>query len=206
MSIETSTDTESAAAFSTKLLTQLGANSTPPVDQWDPPFCGDIDMCIHANGTWSYLGSPIGRSAMVKLFSSILRYEEDGCYYLVTPVEKVRITVEDVPLFVTSFSQSLSKKADHKKEEAQEEKRERATDCLIFQTSVDDNILLGVEHPLEMRQYQGQIRPYLHVRRNLYALVHRNVFYQLVDLATIEVGRAKIYSAGQWFDLGGVEC
>ncbi len=161
----------------------------PPVHKWNPEFCGDIDMHIKANGQWLYMGTPINRPALVKLFSSILRHDDDGCFYLITPVEKVRIVVEDAPFIVTLVSKVV----------------DEGVEFLRFTTLTEDVIILDAEHPLWVNYHapDGEPRPYLRVRDNLDALIHRNVFYQLVEWATVQELDGQlcyaVQSAGQWF-------
>lgn len=152
------------------LLQQIPASKggLPPVHLWNPPFCGDIDMRIARDGSWHYLGTPIGRPAMVRLFSTILRRDGDA-YFLVTPVEKVGIQVDDAPFVAVDM---------HAEGEGE-------VQCLRFVTNVEDEVLAGCEHPLRfaLDAQSGEPSPYLHVRANLEALIHRNVFYRLVELA-----------------------
>lgn len=152
------------------LLQQIPASKggLPPVDQWNPPFCGDIDMRIARDGSWFYLGTPIGRKPMVRLFSTILRRDGDH-YFLVTPVEKVGIQVDDAPFVAVDMTA-----------EGQGEAQQ-----LRFVTNVEDEVSAGEAHPLrfELDAQSGEPSPYLHVRANLEALIHRNVFYRLVELA-----------------------
>jgi hypothetical protein len=138
----------------------------PPVHLWNPPFCGDLDMRIARDGTWFYNGTPIGRPALVRLFSTILRKDEDA-YVLVTPVEKVGIKVEDAPFLAVELAQ---------------ETRESGR-ALKFRTNVDDWVEAGPDHPMrfEMGEAEG-LKPYVHVRADLWALVKRALFYDLVDL------------------------
>lgn len=140
----------------------------PPVHLWNPDFCGAIDMRIARDGTWYYLGTPIGRKPMVKLFSTIIRRDGDD-YFLITPVEKVGITVDDAPFVAVTLQ------VDGEGEQQ----------VLRFTSNVDDEISAGAEHPLrvELDPLTEEPSPYLLVRTNLEALVHRNVFYQLVELA-----------------------
>jgi hypothetical protein len=138
----------------------------PPVDRWDPPFCGDIDMKIEADGTWFYQKTPIGRPALVKLFSSVLKREGDN-YYLVTPVEKVGLIVVDAPFLAVEL------------------KVEQADDqILAFRTNVDEWVEAGAGHALRFvpEPATGGLKPYLHVRRDLWAKVTRALFYDLVEL------------------------
>ncbi len=137
----------------------------PPVHLWNPPFCGDIDMRIAADGTWFYQKTPIGRPALVRLFASILKREGDN-YYLVTPVEKCGIAVDDAPFLAVELT------------------TDDAPRQLTFRTNVDDWVVCGPEHPLrfEPERETGGLKPYLHVRRNLWAKVTRALFYDLVEL------------------------
>src|SRR5436305_1249154 len=139
----------------------------PPVHLWDPPFCGDLDMRIAADGTWFYLKTPIGRPALVKLFASVLKREGDR-YFLVTPVEKCGIVVEDAPFLAVEL-----------KIEAGTSGRN-----LHFRTNVDDWVACGAEHALrfEREPATGGLKPYVHVRRSLWAKVTRALFYDLVEL------------------------
>jgi hypothetical protein len=144
-----------------------GQKGLPPVHLWNPPFCGDLDMRIAADGTWFYLKTPIGRPALVKLFSSVLKREGDK-YFLVTPVEKVGITVDDAPFTAVEM------KAEG----------EDATRTLSFRTNVDEWVTCGKDHALrfEPEEETGGLKPYLHVRSDLWALVTRALFYDLVEL------------------------
>ena len=139
----------------------------PPVERWNPPFCGDIDMRIAADGTWFYQKTPIGRPALVKLFASVLKREGDK-HFLVTPVEKVGITVEDVPFLAVEMKVSSSD----------------GCRILEFRTNVDDWVAAGPGHALRFEQQaaNGGLKPYLHVRRDLWAKVTRALFYDLVAL------------------------
>jgi len=135
----------------------------PPVDQWNPPFCGDLDMRIARDGTWFYLGTPIGRQELVKLFSSIIRRDGDD-YFLVTPVEKVGITVDDAPFVAVDF--------------------EAEGGALTFTTNVGDVAVAGPDRPIRVVRddVTGEPSPYILIRRNLEALIDRKSFYRLVDL------------------------
>src|SRR6266508_6948819 len=138
----------------------------PPVHLWNPPFCGDLDMRIAVDGTWFYLKTPIGRPALVKLFASVLKREADR-YFLVTPAEKCRITVDDAPFIAVEL------KVDE-------------TDTgrmLRFRTNVDEWIACGPGHSLRFEpEPTGGLKPYLHVRRDLWAKLRRSLFYELVAL------------------------
>ena len=162
-------------------LTQVQTGGLPPVHLWNPPFCGDIDMRIAADGTWFYLGSPIGRAPLVKLFSSILRKDPDR-YVLVTPVERVGIKVDDAPFL------------------AVEMRREEG--LIGFRTQVDDFVWVGPEHPLRFETGAAEgVKPYVRVRGDLWALVKRALFYDLVDLGAVEP-----HESENWFGVrsGGV--
>jgi hypothetical protein len=176
-----------------ELVQTIRQNSGPaPVHLWNPPFCGDIDMRIASDGSWHYQNSPITRPAMVKLFSSILRLEDDGHYYLVTPVEKVRIRVDDCP-FVAQLLEIEGKGKDQK---------------LWFITNTKEKVLADQNHPIEVYIDPATDAPHpkLLCRSNLYALIARNVFYQLADL--VEHGTLNgqsvpgVWSAGCFFALG----
>jgi hypothetical protein len=139
----------------------------PPVELWNPPFCGDIDMRIAADGTWFYQKTPIGRLPLVKLFASVLKKEGDK-YFLVTPVEKVGLMVDDVPFIAVELSVS---------------KDDQQRQMLTFRTNVDDHVVAGLAHALRFEpEVTGGLRPYLHVRRELWAKVTRTLFYDLVAL------------------------
>ena len=144
-----------------------GLRGAPPVHLWDPPFCGNIDMRIAGDGTWYYLKSPIGRQPLVKLFASILKREGDD-YFLVTPVEKCGIVVDDSPFLAVEMK-------------VEDTARGRA---LHFRTNVDEWIMCGRDNPLrfEPERGSGGLKPYLHVRRDLWAKVTRPLFYDLVEL------------------------
>lgn len=139
----------------------------PPVHLWNPPDCGPIDMRIGADGTWHYKNSPIGRAALVKLFASVLRRDGDQ-YYLVTPVEKCGITVEDVPFMAVEMMVEEAAKGR----------------TLRFRTNVDDWVACGPDHPLRFAREPGTggLRPYLHVRRDLWARLTRPLLYDLVAI------------------------
>jgi hypothetical protein len=143
----------------------------PPVHLWNPPFCGDLDMRIARDGTWFYLGTPIGRMPLVRLFSSILK-KEDGRYFLVTPVEKVGITVDDAPLLAVDF-------------EVEGTGRDQA---IRFFTRTEDEVVADAENPLRVVRdpETGEPSPYVHVRRGLEALIDRKSFYRLVELGVTE--------------------
>ncbi|MEW6768941.1 MAG: DUF1285 domain-containing protein [Pseudomonadota bacterium] len=142
------------------------AKGLPPVHLWNPPFCGDLDMRIATDGTWFYLGTPIGRHALVKLFSTILK-RENGKYFLVTPVEKVGIRVDDVPFMAVELI----------------EEGEGASRRLSFRTNMDDWVPCDREHRLRFEMAaDGGLTPYLHVRSDLWAKVTRPLYYDLVEM------------------------
>ena len=145
-----------------------------PVHLWNPPFCGDIDMRIAGDGVWHYGGSPIGRLPLVQLFASILRKDEDR-YYLVTPVERVGIKVDDAPFLAVEM------RAEHGR--------------IDFRTNVEDEVAVGAEHPLRFEPgASGGLKPYVLVRANLWALVKRALFYDLAAL-----GEEGAWQGERWF-------
>ena len=149
-------------------LGDLPKRGLPPVERWDPPYCGAIDIRIAADGTWFHNGSPIRRDKLVKLFAPILRREPDGRTVLVTPVESVGITVDDAAFVAVEMAVDGS-----------------GTDRRVsFRTNVDDLVSVDAEHALRFEEApDGALKPYLHVRRGLWALVTRALTYDLVDLA-----------------------
>jgi uncharacterized protein len=167
----------------------IGTKGPPPVHLWNPPDCGDIAMRIASDGTWFYQASPIGRLALVKLFASVLKREGDR-YYLVTPVEKCGIVVDDAPFLAVE----LAREPDG-----------QGGESLHFRTNVDDWVTCGPAHPLRFDPEPGTggLKPYVHVRYNLWAKVTRSLFYELVDLAQErEVDGARmvgVASAGAFF-------
>jgi hypothetical protein len=173
---------------------EASGKGAPPVHLWNPPFCGDLDMRIAADGTWFYLKTPIGRPALVKLFSSVLKREGDK-YFLVTPVEKCGIIVEDAPFLAVELRV----------------KHGEAGKVLHFRTNVDDWITCGSDHRLrfERQAATGGLKPYLHVRRDLWALVTRALFYDLVELGEErEVSGERMFgaiSAGEFFPMARAE-
>ena len=162
-----------AAAGDTADLSALISRATragkglPPVERWNPDFCGDLDMEIKADGTWFYLGTPIGRMPLVQLFSTVLRKDTDGKTYLVTPVEKVGIRVVDAPFIAVEMS--VTGEGDAQK--------------ITFRTNVGDVVEAGPEHPLRFvdEPETGGLKPYVLVRGRLEALVARPVMYELVQ-------------------------
>lgn len=165
------------------LLKQVGQSKLPPVENWHPDRIGEIDIRIKANGEWLHEGVVIHRKPIVKIFASILRIEEDG-YFLVTPVEKLAIQVEDVP-FVVVDMESLG------------EGREQS---VVFKSNVDDVILLDCEHPLTLVEDADGFKPYVHVRNSLQARLVNEVFYRLADLVEDEEAEPLyLWSGGKRF-------
>lgn len=158
----------------------------PPVHLWDPPFCGDLDIRIARDGTWFYLGTPIGRPELVRLFSSILK-KEDGKYFLVTPVEKVGITVDDAPFVAVDFETTGS----------------GAAQSLRFETQVGDFSTAGPDHPIRVERdpETGEPSPYVHIRADLEALIDRKSFYRLVEIGAHHEGWFGLWSAGHFFPI-----
>lgn len=162
-------DAGQLAALIARAAGDANANrGLPPVERWNPPFCGDIDMEIRSDGTWFYMGTPIGRQPLVRLFSTVLRKDDDGKTYLVTPVEKVGIRVQDAPFVAVEMAVA----------------GRREDQVLTFRTNVGDVVEAGPDHPLrfEIHGENSELKPYLHVRGNLEALVSRPVMYDLVEL------------------------
>ncbi len=176
------------------LLKSARDRQLPPVDQWDPPHCGDIGMKIARNGVWYYQGSPIGRKPLVKLFASVLRKDADEQHYLVTPVEKIVVEVEDAPFLAVEMN-VLGSGADRQ---------------IIFRTNVDDVVEVGSGNPLrfEVEQHSGGLKPYVRVRGRLEALLTRALYYDLVALAEQTPGTEKadtaplgIWAGGEFYEL-----
>lgn len=152
-----------------------------PVDRWNPAFCGDLDMEIRQDGTWFYQGTPIGRMPLVQLFSSVLRKDEDGRTYLVTPVERVGIRVVDAPFIAVEMD--VCGTGDGQ--------------VITFRTNVGDVVEAGPEHPLRFvdEEATGGLKPYVLVRGRLEALVARPVMYELVEHGEeIEVGGRRMFA------------
>lgn len=173
---------------------KLKERKLPPVESWHPACCGDIDIRIARDGSWYHEGSVFRRDALIKLLSSILRREGDE-YFLVSPVEKMRIQVEDVPFLAV---------------EMQRESAPGQLAAFLFRTTTDDVVRLDAEHPLRVRvdATSNEPRPYILVRGGMEARIHRPVFYEMVELAREENrnGRAHLVidSAGESFDLGAL--
>jgi hypothetical protein len=169
---------------------KTGQRGLPPVHLWNPPHCGEIDIVIKRDGLWFHEGTPIGREALVRLFSTVLRLDPDG-YHLVTPAEKMKIRVEDAPFIAVRVDQ--------------------VGDALRFLTNVGDEVEAGPDNAIRVQSdpKTGEPRPYLHVRRGLEARIARPVFYELVEMAqerqTPEGLHYGVTSNGAWFDLGPAE-
>ena len=176
------TPSAESLASSAMLAAKEGKRGAPPVHLWNPPFCGDIDMRIARDGTWFYMGTPIGREGLVKLFASIIRRDGDD-FFLVTPVEKVGIIVDDAPFVAIDF--------------------DRVGNNLRFITNVGDSFDAGPDHPIRVVRdpKTGEPSPYVVVRTNLEALIDRKSFYRLVDL-----GEEDLIDNVIWFGVrsGGV--
>lgn len=162
----------------------------PPVHLWNPPYCGDLDIRIGADGTWYYLKTPIGRPALVRLFSSVLK-KEDGRYFLVTPVEKIGITVDDAPFAAVEM-----------RVEGEGQGRR-----IAFRTQVDEWVEVGPDHALrfETEAGTGGLKPYVHVRRDLWARVSRTLFHDLASLGEIEAIEGHdwfgVYAGGRFWPM-----
>lgn len=182
--------TPSANALADAARAASKERGLPPVHLWNPPFCGDLDMRIARDGTWFYEGTPIGRPALVRLFSTILKREGDK-FFLVTPVEKVGITVDDAPFVAVDF-------------------RAKGTgdvQDLTFVTNMGDEALAGPENPLRVERdvETGEPAPYVHIRAGLEALIDRKSFYRLVDLGSHAERNGTswfgLWSGGQFFPI-----
>lgn len=161
-----------------------GSKGLPPVHLWNPPFCGDIDMRIARDGTWFYEGTPIGRFQLARLFSTILKREDDK-YFLVTPVEKVGITVDDAPFVAVDFTAA----------------GEGAEQKLRFETNMGDRVIADAENPIRVERdvETGEPSPYVHIRAGLEALIDRKSFYRLVDIGAHHEDWFGLWSGGVFF-------
>lgn len=170
---------------------EAGGGRLPPIHLWNPPLSGDIDMEIKRNGQWFYLGTPINRAPLVKLFSSVLRREDDGCHYLVTPVEKWRLRVEDAPFIITTV----------------ECLQRDGLAYLQMTTQTGDVVVAGGEHPIRLEYRGEEPAPYVLVRDRLEALIGRNAYYQMIDWGQARAGadgreELVVESAGVAFVIG----
>ncbi|MDP6705919.1 MAG: DUF1285 domain-containing protein [Alphaproteobacteria bacterium] len=162
-----------------------------PVQQWNPEVSGEIDIRIGRDGTWYHDGAPIGRERMVALFASVLRHDDDGVYYLVTPVEKLAIRVDDAPFLAVEMTVHGAGREQ----------------VLVFRTNVDEEVMAGPEHPIRIvvDGVDDEPSPYIHVRDRLEALITRPVFYDLVELgveAELDgTARLGVWSAGVFFPI-----
>ncbi|MEL6436622.1 MAG: DUF1285 domain-containing protein [Pseudomonadota bacterium] len=178
-----------------KLVSQIadakrGSKSrAAPVEQWDPPFCGDIDLEIRADGTWFYLGTPIGRPALVQLFASVLRKDDDGKTYLVTPVEKVGIRVVDAPFVVVRIDRVMASEGP----------------AIAMTTNVGDEVIASPAFPLrfETQKETMGVKPYVYIRGRLEALLSRACTHELMDMGEhAEIDGTSYFalrSSGRWF-------
>ena len=167
-------------------MNKIKVRSEAPVDSWNPNFCGDLDIRIAKDGSWFYEGSKINRINLVKLFSSILKKEGEK-YFLVTPMEKIGITVDAAP-FVANSLDLLGKARAQK---------------LSFTTNVGETFSLNYDHPIRI-EYKPQTNepiPYVVVKRNLEALIDRKSFYRLINLGSVEN-----YKGQKWFGVWSNNC
>jgi len=178
-----SRDTKTGLASVIAAARQAPGRGLPPVHLWHPSHCGEIDIVIRRDGVWMHESSPIGRAELVRLFSTVLRKDDDG-YVLVTPGEKLSITVEDLPFRAVSVT--------------------RRGQSLVFTTDVGDETEAGPEHPIrvETDASSGEPSPSVHVRADLWARIARPVFYELVEMAVVLDGRLTVRSGGAPFALG----
>jgi hypothetical protein len=190
------TKSPDGASSGTSVLEALAAEAkrsgAAPVERWHPPYCGDIGLKIRADGVWLYQDSPIRRESLVRLFASVLRKDEDGRTYLVTPTEKIDVAVEDAPFLAVEMD------VCGKGREQQ----------LVFRTNVDDVIACGPGHPLRFAAQApgGGLKPYLLVRGRLEALLTRAIVYELAEIAVVERDggdsrHTGIWSGGMFFPL-----
>lgn len=176
-------DNKTGLAGVAEAARQVPGRGLPPVHLWNPAHCGEINIVIRRDGVWMHDNAPIGRAELVRLFSTVLRKDADG-YVLVTPGEKLAITVEDLPFRAVSM--------------------EQRGEALVFTTDVGDETEAGSAHPIcvETDPISGEPAPSVHVRADLWARITRPVFYELVELARVEEGRLTVRSQGQAFGLG----
>ena len=170
---------------------ESAGDGLPPVEKWEPTYCGEMDLVIKRDGSWWHEGTRITRERLTRLFSTILRKDDDGVHYLVTPVEKIGIEVEVAPFLAVRVDQV---EPDAKGENAK----------LIFTTNMGDVVAAGPDHPIrvETDAETGQPLPLVRVRGRLDALITRAAFYELVELAEAEGDRLVVSSDGAQFDLG----
>lgn len=184
--------TDERAPDPAAIAARLEQPNLPPVHKWNPPISGEIDIRIGRDGTWYYQGSPIARKRMVRLFSTVLRHDPDGRFYLVTPAEKLAIQVDDAPFVAVAMTVHGGD----------------AGQVLVFRTNVDEEIMAGADHPIrvDVDAATGEPSPYILVRDGLEALIARPVFYDLVELARIAGADGErmlgVWSAGRFFPIG----
>lgn len=182
------TPTSAATAPDLARLAAAASGAAAPVDRWNPPECGPIDLAIAADGTWWHEGQPIRREGLVKLFASVLRRDADGSTWLVTPAEKCRVAVADVAFIAVAMTVTGA----------------GANQTLTVRTQLDDSVIAGPDHPLRfvVEPQTGGIRPYIHVRGRLEARLTRALALDLLALAeTDAAGRVGLWSAGVFFAL-----
>jgi hypothetical protein len=170
---------------------QGGGKRIPPVEQWNPAYCGDVGIEIRADGSWWHQGGRMTREALVRLFASVLRKDADGLTYLVTPAEKILVRVEDAPF--------LAVRADRA--------GEGQAQTIAFTTNMGDVVLAGPDHPIRVRTDPQTLepRPYVRVRGRLEARILRAPFYELVDWAEDRDGRLGVWSDGVCFEIGAAD-
>lgn len=167
-------------------LSKLDEDTFPPVDDWNPPLCENVSMKIDRQGKWYFMNSPIGRERMVKLFSRVLRLDKDE-YFLVTPVEKIKIEVEDKPFVIVDFEITVNK----------------GNQVISFKTNTEEVFDVNSEHPIriELKHSTQEPAPYVLVRKNLEGLISRNIYYKLIDICEKVGDSYGIYSSNQFFKL-----
>tara|TARA_Y100000816_G_scaffold77709_1_gene52729 strand:- start:629 stop:1186 length:558 start_codon:yes stop_codon:yes gene_type:complete len=181
-----------ASLFQSILEAQKNTGELPPVEKWNPPLCENVDMKIARDGKWYFMNSLISREKMVNLFSSVIRFDDDGYYYLVTPHEKIKLEVEDKPFVITTYSKETVK----------------GIDTYLFKTNVGEIVPLNDCHPMRIElSNTNEPSPYVLVRKNLEALLSRNVFYQLVEEAEMDYKKKELFlmSSNYRFSLGVFE-
>ena len=178
-----------------KQISKYKDETLPPVHLWNPPLCENVEMRIDREGRWFFMNSPIGRKRMVKLFSKVLRLDDDGEYYLVTPVEKIRIEVEERPFLIIDYQVTT------------ENKRQ----LISFETNTGDMFLLDKEHPITVstNPKTGEPKPYILVRSNLEGIISRNIYYKLVEMSYIKKENNEniflLKSNNQTFEIGRLQ-
>ena len=187
MALMPQTPSGGLSGLETLLKQQQATGGHPPVERWNPPYCGDIGMRIAGDGTWFYQGSPIGRKPLVKLFASVLRKDEDGRTYLVTPVEKVDVAIDDAHFLAVELSNE----------------GQGRDQVLAVRTNVDDIVVIDSAHPLRfgVDPRSGGLKPYLLMRGRLEALFIRARYYDLVELSAVEDSQLGVWSSGVFFPM-----